>query len=204
MSQRATNIVFAVISAIISVCFAPDISSATVYRIYEKFEGLPINTKQTGWEGDNFNETITSDITATPAKYTLSAPDIVSAPDGKTYTCVGWKDATGMSPASGSVNSESFTLNSDASITWIYKAAHKLTITAVRSVDTDNVLMGGGRNHVGQVGNGANIDTFSLSSIEYGKTNDFTVISVGTWAHAAALRADGSLYTWGWNNFGQL
>lgn len=200
MTRRITGFFIAAFFAVLTILFAPTLSSATVYRVYEYFEGLPANYTPDGGQGFNFKET-TPNITSTPPKHTLGAVDITF--NNTIYTCVGWKDGSGITPAAGTVNSVFFDISSDVSITWIYRPAHQLTIGVVSPESNFQALWGSGRNNNGQLGDNSTADTYTLNSIPTGPPTDFIALS-GALAHSAAIKADGSLWTWGWNGHGQL
>ena len=69
-------------------------------------------------------------------------------------------------------------------------------------IKTDGTLWGCGQNNYGQLGNGINSVNYS-SPIQIGILNNWKQISAG-YQHAAAVKNDGTLWTWGWNNGGQL
>lgn len=60
-----------------------------------------------------------------------------------------------------------------------------------------------GRNQFGQLGNGSFIDQFTPKTVKQLPNKPISQVSVGTY-HSALLTNDGSIYTWGWNNDGQL
>jgi alpha-tubulin suppressor-like RCC1 family protein/uncharacterized protein YjdB len=66
----------------------------------------------------------------------------------------------------------------------------------------DGSLWAWGYNEYGQVGNGTTALRQALP-VRAGEDSDWAVVSAGGY-HTAALKADGSLWTWGWNNMGQL
>lgn len=196
MTRRISGFLIAVFFAAATWLYAPDPASATVYRVYEYFEGLPDTYVPSGGQGYNFRES-TPNVVSSPPKHTLGVGDVTL--DNTIYTCVGWKDGVGISPASGAENSVTFSINSDVSITWVYRSARKLTVAAVSPDKNFSVLWGGGRNDLGQIGINSTKDTYTLDRAAY----DFVALS-GTYAHSAAITADGSLWTWGYNAHGQL
>lgn len=200
MIKGASGFFMAVVITVAILLCLPVPGSAAVYRAYEYFEGLPADYIAAGWQGYNFRET-TPNITVTPPRHTLGTGDITIG--STTYTCVGWKDGIGISPPSGSDNSVTFAIDADVSITWIYRPARSLTIKAEPLEQQFNELWGGGRNDNGQLGDKSFTDRFTLVRTNTDPRNDFTTLS-GVYAHSAALRPDGSLWTWGWNGYGQL
>lgn len=70
----------------------------------------------------------------------------------------------------------------------------------------NNTLWGWGSNAAGQLGNGAMVDANAPVQIVLPppfNNTDWSVVSAGQ-VHAAALKANGSLWSWGSNTFGQL
>jgi alpha-tubulin suppressor-like RCC1 family protein len=68
---------------------------------------------------------------------------------------------------------------------------------------TDGTLWSWGSNNFGQLGDGTNgSGTNKNSPVQIG-SDTWTMVS-GGWSHSLALRTDGTLWSWGRNNFGQL
>src|SRR5471032_1691785 len=72
----------------------------------------------------------------------------------------------------------------------------------------DGTLLSWGSNQWGQLGDGTNIDRLSPVQVQVtaptsGTVSPWTVIAAGEY-HTVALRADGSLWAWGYNQNGQL
>jgi alpha-tubulin suppressor-like RCC1 family protein len=67
----------------------------------------------------------------------------------------------------------------------------------------NGTLYAWGRNDRGQVGDGINTTTNRLNPVQIGSATNWTQIG-GGWVHSAALRTDGTLWTWGQNDYGQL
>ena len=77
----------------------------------------------------------------------------------------------------------------------------------VGGVKTDGTLWTWGRNELGQLGNGSvapnyNTPTNSPGTTAGGGTNWYQV-SIGEW-NGAAIKTDGTLWTWGYNAYGKL
>ena len=70
------------------------------------------------------------------------------------------------------------------------------------ALQQDSSLWGWGNNNAGQLGNG-NIGTFNPNPIQIGASSKWTQISSGR-EHSIALQANGTLWGWGMNFFGQL
>jgi alpha-tubulin suppressor-like RCC1 family protein len=66
----------------------------------------------------------------------------------------------------------------------------------------DGSLWAWGGNGYGQVGDGTT--THRYSPVRVGADNDWVALPAGTYNHMMALKGDGSLWVWGYNNFGQL
>ena len=85
---------------------------------------------------------------------------------------------------------------------WAYLSAGRTHIVAIGA---DGSLWAWGGNRAGQLGDGTTIDR--LSPVRIGADYDWASVSAGqgNWdAHTAAIRTDGSLWTWGRNSEGQL
>jgi alpha-tubulin suppressor-like RCC1 family protein len=70
------------------------------------------------------------------------------------------------------------------------------------AIKTDGTLWGCGRNTVGVLGDGTT--TARSSPVQIGSDTDWVRVAGGGATHAGAIRADGSLWTWGANNYGKL
>jgi alpha-tubulin suppressor-like RCC1 family protein len=70
------------------------------------------------------------------------------------------------------------------------------------AVKTDNTLWSWGKNSQGQLGLG-NI-TFYSSPMQVGSLTNWLSISCSGYSSALAVKTDGTLWSWGWNNGGQL
>ena len=70
------------------------------------------------------------------------------------------------------------------------------------SIKTDGTLWACGFNSFGELGRGSNNNKYS-SPIQIGSLTDWTYISSGA-NHTLALRNNGTLWTWGYNGYGQL
>ncbi len=69
-------------------------------------------------------------------------------------------------------------------------------------IKTDGTLWAWGLNDVGQLGNGTTSNV-NYIPLQIGTATNWASVSAGS-LHTVALRADGSLWTWGNNDFGQL
>ena len=70
------------------------------------------------------------------------------------------------------------------------------------AITTDGSLYTWGRNSCGQLGNGKSTDTNILIPTKI--MDNVVSVSLGEFHHAGAITTDGSLYMWGYNNYGQL
>lgn len=82
---------------------------------------------------------------------------------------------------------------------WQYISAGYNMMAAIK---TDGSLWSWGDNTYGQLGIGANYP-YSPFPYRVGNQNNWAVIDHGN-SHALALKTDGSLWAWGYNNLGQL
>jgi uncharacterized protein YjdB len=73
------------------------------------------------------------------------------------------------------------------------------------AVKTDGSLWSWGSNKYGQLGDGTLSDTviYQTSPKRIGTASDWAAVSGGEY-HSVAVKADGSVWTWGRNNYGQL
>jgi alpha-tubulin suppressor-like RCC1 family protein len=73
------------------------------------------------------------------------------------------------------------------------------------ALKTDLSLWAWGRNDDGQLGDGTNAN--KITPVQVGSSRDWVAPSAGGSeysSHTLALKADGSLWAWGWNREGQL
>lgn len=73
----------------------------------------------------------------------------------------------------------------------------------------DGTVWGWGRNNYGQLGNGTTLGSSTLTAVvdptdPSGLLTGVVAIAAGTWYHTVALKANGTVRAWGWNNYGQL
>jgi YD repeat-containing protein len=76
-------------------------------------------------------------------------------------------------------------------------------ITRAAAVKTDGTLWTWGYNYYGDLGDGTTVSRSSPGTTAGGGTN-WKQVSMGTYASAAAIKTDGTLWTWGYNANGQL
>jgi len=75
------------------------------------------------------------------------------------------------------------------------------------AIKKDGTLWAWGGNNKGQLGIGTNDPTntpITLSPIKIGTDTNWSKISAGIGEHSLALKTDGTLWSWGVNNYGQL
>ena len=72
----------------------------------------------------------------------------------------------------------------------------------VVAIKTDGTLWTWGRNNFGQLGDNTTTDRSTPVTTFAGGTN-WKQVSAGTY-HTSAIKTDGTLWTWGYNNYGQL
>jgi len=70
------------------------------------------------------------------------------------------------------------------------------------AIKEDGTLWAWGQNNFGQLGDGTTTQR-SIPVQENTRANNWKVVCVGYW-HTVAIKDDGTLWTWGYNNFGQL
>jgi alpha-tubulin suppressor-like RCC1 family protein len=83
---------------------------------------------------------------------------------------------------------------------WQSVAAGTFYTLAIR---TDGTLWGWGNNGSGQLGSGAYGGNDHTTPMQIGTATNWRSVSAGE-QHALAIRTDGTLWAWGWNNDGQL
>ncbi|TDH27774.1 T9SS type A sorting domain-containing protein [Segetibacter sp. 3557_3] len=83
---------------------------------------------------------------------------------------------------------------------WVSVAANIEHVLALKS---DGSLWAWGLNLYGQLGNGATLPVVNPLPVRVGTENNWLSITVGR-NHSAALKADGTLWTWGANGSGEL
>ncbi|MCC5805087.1 MAG: hypothetical protein JJU00_02050 [Opitutales bacterium] len=71
------------------------------------------------------------------------------------------------------------------------------------AIATDGSLWAWGRNNVGQLGDDSGSDQNTAVMVDSGEGNPWTAVSAGH-SHSAAIREDGSLWTWGAGSSGRL
>lgn len=71
------------------------------------------------------------------------------------------------------------------------------------AVDTDGNVWAWGRNKYGQIGMDENLNPTSITPEKVGIINDIVAVEAGS-EHSIALRRDGTVWTWGNNEYGQL
>ena len=70
------------------------------------------------------------------------------------------------------------------------------------SIRPDGTLWASGNNFVGQLGNGTRVD--QSIPVQIGTANTWERVAASPTSHTAAIRTDGTLWTWGYNSAGQL
>ena len=70
------------------------------------------------------------------------------------------------------------------------------------AIKTDGTLWAWGHNNRGQLGDGMNTDR-STPVQENTEATDWVSVSAG-YSYTVGFRSDGTLWAWGWNNYGQL
>jgi alpha-tubulin suppressor-like RCC1 family protein len=70
------------------------------------------------------------------------------------------------------------------------------------ALKTDGTLWSWGQNNSGQLGNGDRLNTSSPVQVG-GYTDDWSLVGAGSY-HAMALKTNGTMWTWGKNDQGQL
>jgi alpha-tubulin suppressor-like RCC1 family protein len=93
----------------------------------------------------------------------------------------------------------------DPSVPFQIAGTWKTMATGLRfsmGIKTDGTLWAWGRNDVGQLGNGST-GLVNYVPIQLGTATNWESVACGFF-HTVALRTDGSLWSWGKNNYGQL
>ncbi|MBM2834368.1 MAG: Branched-chain amino acid transporter, amino acid-binding protein [Candidatus Brocadiaceae bacterium] len=70
------------------------------------------------------------------------------------------------------------------------------------AIKNDGTLWAWGDNEYGQLGNGKTTDSHE-KPVQVSGISDVVAVAGGMY-HSIALKSDGTVWTWGWNNFGQL
>ena len=70
------------------------------------------------------------------------------------------------------------------------------------SIRPDGTLWASGNNFVGQLGDGTRVD--QPIPVQIGTANTWERVAASPTGHTAAIRTDGTLWTWGYNSAGEL
>jgi alpha-tubulin suppressor-like RCC1 family protein len=90
-------------------------------------------------------------------------------------------------------------VNIQPGTTWKAVSAHDWCTFAIQ---TDGSLWAWGANYNGQLGDGTRTDRHTPVQIQPGTT--WQSITTSGMFHSLGIKTDGSLWAWGWNNYGQL
>ncbi|ROL62509.1 T9SS C-terminal target domain-containing protein [Bacteroidetes/Chlorobi group bacterium ChocPot_Mid] len=71
------------------------------------------------------------------------------------------------------------------------------------ALKNDGTVWAWGNNNLGQLGNGTNTYTYSNVPVKVDSLTSIIAIAAGGW-HSLALKSDGTVWAWGYNNYGQL
>jgi alpha-tubulin suppressor-like RCC1 family protein len=131
---------------------------------------------------------------ATPvASGTPYAVTIRLQPGGPTQACL-------LANGAGTVGSRDVTsVTVRCRTPWTAVAPGLLHTMRIRP---DGTLWGWGDNSSGQLGNGATLET-EVAPTQVGSDTDWASVAAGTF-HTVAVKADGTLWTWGADSYGQL
>jgi alpha-tubulin suppressor-like RCC1 family protein len=179
-------------SIVLFVLTQPVISNASEVVI-QLFEGLPDTYNgeaDENWQGHQYLAEYFQD-NATVNIGTLGIRTI----NGEKYICTGWKNGLGsINPKTGDKNHITVTMNSQSSLTWIYKKAYELTFDINNFQQT---LWAWGINWRGQLGNGTTDPSYQ--PIKPQNTDIVTdwISIAANWFTSWAVRKDGTLWYWG-------
>ena len=79
--------------------------------------------------------------------------------------------------------------------------------SACSAIKTDGTLWMWGRNHYGQLGQNTPVNSHKSSPVQVGSSTDWAIVTRGVadqTTNPIAIKTDGSLWTWGFNEEGQL
>jgi len=130
--------------------------------------------------------------TAAGNEYTIALKD-----DGSLWA---WGDNTCGQLGDGTTTERHSPVQIGSATAWAHISTGGLHSMAIK---TDGSLWAWGNNTCGQLGDGTGTFTDSYFPVHIGTDTTWAQIAAGDW-HTIALKSDGSLWTWGVNNCGQL
>jgi alpha-tubulin suppressor-like RCC1 family protein len=130
-------------------------------------------------------------------------PNVIAVKTDGTLWTWGW-NSSGQLGIGSSINTSSPNTNTLGGTTWSQVAAGYGHTAAVK---TDGTLWTSGRNDSGQLGNGSTIAQASGGQSSFATTvgggTNWISVSCGAF-QTAAIKSDGTLWTWGLNSYGAL
>jgi alpha-tubulin suppressor-like RCC1 family protein len=117
--------------------------------------------------------------------------------DGTLWT---WGDNVTGELGDGTTTGRSAPIRVGTDTDWVYSNGGGHHTVALKS---DGTLWGWGRNGAGQLGDGTTEGAGHLSPLQIGEDDDWVDVSLG-YEHTVALKSDGTLWVWGYNQYGQV
>ncbi len=136
-----------------------------------------------------------------PIQESTESTNWISVSAGGTHTAAVKSDGTLWAWGGNTFGSSTYVPSQEPSETTDWSAVSAGSTHSV-AIKSDGTLWAWGTNYYGQLGDGTTT-TRDVPAQEFTGTTDWSSISAGG-RHTTAIKSDGTMWTWGWNYYGEL